>query len=298
MWTLSSIGLVKSVPFAMERQAATILGKTKASAVPSLEAEGNEVSIIVPTLNEESTIGDLLKYLDTLDPKPSRIIVVDGGSTDKTVRIAGSLGAMVLKGNVRGRASQMNYGASFAKSDYLCFLHADTLPPQDMVRIVQRVLSKPKVVVGGLRLSMEENGQPFILANINSLLKTWYIPLIWRPLSFPRGLRCIFGDQIIFCRKSDFDYVGGYRKNYPIMEDLGLCIDMHMRAMHRNGNKGRGRIEVVMGSVAKTSARRVSKWGNLRALYVYIVIGMHWHMGASPQKVQQLYDDLYTDSYR
>lgn len=59
------------------------------------------------------------------------------------------------------------------------------------------------------------------------LLQTYYLPAIARPLSFLRGLVCMFGDQTLFCRAADFRAVGGYDPELPIMEDVDLCIRLH-----------------------------------------------------------------------
>ena len=58
-------------------------------------------------------------------------------------------------------------------------------------------------------------------------MQTYYLPAIARPLSFIRGLSCLFGDQTMFCRTSDFRAVRGFNPDLPIMEDLDLCIRLH-----------------------------------------------------------------------
>ena len=84
------------------------------------------ISIIVPALNEAKSVGQTLDsvrgpaYEETVE-----LIVVDGGSEDKTQLIARAGGATVVKA-ARGRASQMNAGARIARGETLLFLHADT----------------------------------------------------------------------------------------------------------------------------------------------------------------------------
>src|SRR5438046_10741092 len=82
------------------------------------------ISVIVPTLNEESILAATLKR--ARQPGVGEIIVVDGGSTDLTRAVATSYADQVLSAP-RGRAVQMNAGAARASGDIVLFLHADTL---------------------------------------------------------------------------------------------------------------------------------------------------------------------------
>jgi glycosyltransferase involved in cell wall biosynthesis len=90
------------------------------------------ISVIIPTYNEEVHIRATLQKLWEYDEANliSEIIIVDGGSTDKTVAIAKSEGVKVIVSPKKSRAAQMNYGASFACCNLLYFLHADTFPPK------------------------------------------------------------------------------------------------------------------------------------------------------------------------
>jgi glycosyltransferase involved in cell wall biosynthesis len=90
----------------------------------------NYLSVIIPTLNEELRIAATLKQIGA----GVEIIVVDGGSTDKTREIAEQLGAKVIISPSKGRAFQMNLGAKIAKGDILLFLHGDTLLPHELSR--------------------------------------------------------------------------------------------------------------------------------------------------------------------
>ena len=84
-------------------------------------------SVIIPTLNEASTIGGLVKSL-VANPYPHKeIIVVDAGSKDGTVDIAKKEGAIVIKERgERSPANARNLGASSSSGEVLCFLDGDT----------------------------------------------------------------------------------------------------------------------------------------------------------------------------
>ncbi|KAI8476603.1 MAG: nucleotide-diphospho-sugar transferase [Monoraphidium minutum] len=206
-----------------------------ASRLPRLDTAGWRVSVIVPVLNEAKGIRETLDALQRLDPPPHEIIVVDGGSTDGTRRLARRKGVRVLAAARRGRAAQMNEGASAAAGELLAFVHADTRPPGGMVSALRAAFTDPKTLVAGFKTNIEVPGRRLHLMTAHNTHKTWGAPLFFRPLSFARGLRCLFGDQSIACRKTDFRRLGGYDERWRIMEaraawryDSQFCIDMHM----------------------------------------------------------------------
>src|SRR3954453_1356643 len=111
------------------------------------------VSIIVPTLNEESHIIANLDALRQL-PGDKEILVVDGGSIDSTISLARSRGGRVLEAS-RGRGSQIHAGALQAAGDVLWFVHADTLPPPDALNEIDKVLRDVSVVGGNFGLRFD-----------------------------------------------------------------------------------------------------------------------------------------------
>ena len=82
-----------------------------------------EISIVIPTLNEEENIENLLQQLSEID-LAKEIILVDGGSEDQTTTIAQSYADSIISSE-QGRGHQLSRGAELAKADHLLFLHAD-----------------------------------------------------------------------------------------------------------------------------------------------------------------------------
>lgn len=105
------------------------------------------LSIIVPTLNEELNIGRTLRYVSCMDPL-AEVIVVDGGSKDKTVEIARKYAHKVIdvKGKTIGGAR--NAGARKAKGEILLFLDADTIPHLEFFEKIRMICSRDHRVVG------------------------------------------------------------------------------------------------------------------------------------------------------
>ncbi|TFG04766.1 MAG: glycosyltransferase family 2 protein [Promethearchaeota archaeon] len=97
----------------------------------------HDFTIIIPTYNEERTIRTTLEGIKKQRTRASvKVVVVDGGSTDRTVEVAKQY-VPVLRSPKQGKAHQLNYAASKTKSKYLIFLDADTLLPPNYVDRIQ-----------------------------------------------------------------------------------------------------------------------------------------------------------------
>jgi glycosyltransferase involved in cell wall biosynthesis len=142
--------------------------------------------LIVPALNESRGIIACLQHLKSLKPPATEILVVDGGSTDRTRSLAAGVGGVRVLKSGRGRARQMNAGAAQAKGEVLVFVHADSRPPENLVSVVRRELSRPGVVLGGFATSIEcEDGRVLWFPTVHNFVST-YFPLFIRPLDFFR----------------------------------------------------------------------------------------------------------------
>lgn len=238
----------------------------------------SEVTIVVPVLNEAAAIPALAAHLAKLDPAPAQIIAVDGGSEDDTVTLAEAAGWTVLNCE-RGRARQINTGVEAAKAPLVCVVHADSLPPHDMVTVIRDTLADRKValasftpLIGGAKTRWVTSAHNFI--------KTWYAPLVTRPHLFLRGVRLLFGDHAMFFRREDFLSIGGCTPGDMVMEEADLCVKF----------AALGRIRMVP-RIVHTSDRRIAAWGPLKANWIYFKVGILWALGLR-DRMQRDYPDI------
>jgi len=249
----------------------------------------SQVSIVIPTLNEAASLGRTLRQLSLLNPPAKEIIIVDGGSEDETVAVAKQgcelfnedLSLQVLCCERRGRSIQMNYGASAATGDILCFLHADTWVPDDLIGLIEQTLIEPTIVCGGFISLMVGSQTTRWGISLHNYLKTYYAPLLFKPHLFFKGLRLLFGDQVMFCRRSEFWDCGGFNEALPIMEDGDLCLKLVQK----------GRICLV-NRIVQSSDRRVARWGSWKATAIYLYIGILWGIGVDATYLKQFYQEI------
>ncbi|MFE1744123.1 TIGR04283 family arsenosugar biosynthesis glycosyltransferase [Coleofasciculus sp. H7-2] len=249
----------------------------------------SRVSIIIPTLNEATCLERTLRQLSLLAPPAWEVLVVDGKSEDETVAIAQQIlpaiapssQARVLISKERGRSVQMNRGAEAATGDILCFLHADTSVPDDFVAVVEQTLADPAVAGGGFISLMAGSQTTRWGVSLHNYLKTYYAPLLFRPCLFFKGLRLLFGDQVMFCRRADFWECGGFDVALPIMEEADLCLKLVKRGRIRQVNR-----------IVQSSDRRVAKWGSLKATAIYLYIGFLWGIGVEATYLKKFYEEI------
>jgi rSAM/selenodomain-associated transferase 2 len=222
-----------------------------------------KISVIVPALNEEKTIGAALGAL--LPLAPHEIIVVDGGSEDRTAEICASFDVRVLHSD-RGRARQMNLGAAQASGDVLLFLHADSRLPRTALADISAALVDSRCPGG--RFDVELQGSHPMLKIIAALIN-----------ARSRASRVGTGDQAIFVRRQVFECLGGY-PDVPLMEDIALC-----RALKRLGGVACLRSRVV------TSARRWESDGVWRTILRMWLLKLLYLAGVPPARLKQFYAD-------
>jgi rSAM/selenodomain-associated transferase 2 len=223
-------------------------------------------SIIMPVLNEEAVLEYYLSHLvRQISHYDCELLIVDGGSTDRTFEIAQRFGIVIP--SLRGRARQMNTGAAVATGDVLLFLHADTLLPDNAFSSIDRALNAREVVAGAFRICFNCHRWPYRLVALTTNLRS-------------SKLKVFTGDQAYFVRSISFNAIDGF-PDQPLMEDLEIIT--HLRKI--------GKV-VLLPQYVTTSARRHEKIGLIRSLLFMWYLRTRYQLGTSPAKLQRMYTDV------
>lgn len=217
------------------------------------------ISVIVPVLNEEDRIGGLLKELKNSD---AEVIVSDGGSTDRTVRICRDEGVKVVSAR-QGRARQMNAGAEAAEGDLLLFLHVDTMLPARFPKLIREAV-KDGFIAGAFSFGVDGNTRSMRFIEWAANFRAW-------------RLGVVLGDQGIFVEREMFIRVGGF-PDQPVMEDYELW-----RRLKQLGGT------VILPVRAVTSARRWVEYGTWRTTLVNQAVTWMYVLGVSPERLARWY---------
>lgn len=181
-----------------------------------------KVSIIIPTYNEAENMEAIIPYLFSIPEKNLlEIIVSDAGSTDNTIEISKTCGALTIVSPIKGRAGQMNCATQFATGDILYFVHADSRPPLSFYTDIEAALKKG-YNCGCYRSQFDSKS---LLLKVNAFFTRFNV------------LFCRGGDQTIFVTKDLFESVGAYKNEMLIMEDYDFLERIRRHGKFKLFNK-------------------------------------------------------------
>lgn len=197
------------------------------------------ISLVIPAWNEERFLPRLLDSVEEArrcyrgGSGRIEVVVADNDSTDRTAEIARSRGCRVAPVQKRCIAASRNGGAAVARGELLAFCDADFRIHPETFNFIDDAMSRRGVVGGATGLTMERWSPGIVLC--------WYLvlPPLWL-MSLDGG--------VWFCRKSDFDAIGGYNETVRVGEDVRLLV-----ALKRLGRGRRPRERLL----TRFSARRL-----------------------------------------
>ncbi len=221
------------------------------------------ISVIIPTFNEEGYISSLVRHLQQYNTgQLTEILVIDGGSSDQTVQNAQQAGARVLRSPKKGRAIQMNTGARHASGDILYFVHADVLPPstylQDIIEAVEKGYP-----IGCCRTQFDSQK---LMLKINGYCSRF------------DGLMCRGGDQTLFVTKTLFEHLDGYDEYYSVMEEYDFIRRARLQAKFK-----------IVSSQASVSARKYDSNSYFKVNLANLIVFTMFRLGYPPDTLRRAY---------
>ena len=223
------------------------------------------ISIIIPVLNEEEKLANLLQELKQIEDLISfEIIVVDGGSQDQTVAIASKFAA-VYQLKQANRGAQLKLGAEKSSGDVLWFLHSDSklADYRQGLRQIQDSLKDPRYSAGYFQLVFDSQDFFYRYLAKTSNLRARFLGLI-------------FGDQGLFTTREQYEKTGGFEE-IPLMEDWRFS-----RKLWKQGKFYQLPITIT------TSSRRFRK-GKIRTHLKMHKIKLLYLLGVPPEKLVRRY---------
>ena len=238
------------------------------------------LSLVIPAYNEAAL---LPRLLDTVDLARQRfaggaetieVIVADNGSTDGTAAIAANRGCRVVSVTKRMIGAARNGGAALATAPIVCFVDADMQIHAETFNAVETALADPRIVGGASRVTMERWSLGIAYA---------YASLV--PLAWATG----FDTGVVFCRRADFQSIGGYDEDRHFAEDVDFLVKLR-----RLGRARGARLTRLRGVRAIASVRKFDRYGDWHYFWMMprLVLGT-FSAGASnhPMARRYWYDD-------
>jgi len=242
------------------------------------------VSLVVPAYNE----ADLLpRLLDTVDAARRRFhggeekietIVADNASTDATAAIAEDRGCRVVPVAQRCIGAVRNGGAAVARGSLLAFVDADIRIHPETFNAIESAMASGVIAAGATGVELER--WSLGIAATYAL----FMPFVWITR---------MDTGVVFCRRRDFEAIGGYDENLLFGEDVRLLVDL------RRLGRPRGRRLIRLRSVkAVASMRKFDRWGDWHyfSLVPKLALELLRRRGGPSELVRRYWYDARSDS--
>jgi len=215
-------------------------------------------SVVIPAFNEESYLPRLLNTVDRAreryagDPGSIEVIVADNGSTDATAKIAANRGCLVVAVEKRVIGAARNGGARVARGEILAFVDADTQIHPETFNEIDLVLTNTQVIGGatGIRFERSSIGIKLTFAMLVVVGNLVRLAIGERPTTN-------VDTGVVFCRRRDFEEIGGYSEERLFAEDAQFLLDLS-----RLGRRRSQRFATRMNARAIFSTRKFDRYGD------------------------------------
>jgi len=222
------------------------------------------LSIIIPVHQEEENLKVLIPYLlDFSSNKPEIIVVASNSNKDNSSLICKDYNVVFVKSKKKGRAIQMNEGASYASTSNLMFLHADVRPPRNYDQEILKALVDGKDM-GFFSYTFDPTNK-------------W----LDRNAKYTKddGLFAGGGDQIHFMTKYCFQQLNGYNERYVIMEDFDFIRRLRRKKMNY----------LIIDKPATVSSRKYQKNSYLKVNLVNLIAFLAFVLRVKPTGIKWFY---------
>jgi rSAM/selenodomain-associated transferase 2 len=221
------------------------------------------ISVVIPSLNEETRIGSVVDQLAADASAPYEIVISDGGSTDGTIAIARDRNIRIVS-SAPGRGHQIASGVAAAAGDIFWFVHADSEIAQCSLAAIRRAIDKDGKTGGNFRLEFDGSDA---FADWLTGFYAWFRR---------RGL--YYGDSGVFVRRDVYDSIGGILP-MALMEDYDFT-----RRMERFGGTC-----CIDGPVLVTSSRKFHGRKPVGIVLGWLKIHTLYRLGVSPDRLARMY---------
>jgi len=204
-------------------------------------------SLIIPAYNEERLLPRLLDSVDAAiaaygAPAAIEVIVADNRSSDGTAQLAARRGCRVATVDKRVIAAVRNGGAALARGEILCFIDADSQVHAQTFHAIDAALASGRCVGGATGVRLERVSPGIVLAFASMMIMV---------------LLTGMDTGVVFCRKADFEALGGYDEQRLVAEDVAF-----LWALRKLGKTRRQRLFRVTRAKAIASTRKFDEFGD------------------------------------
>lgn len=225
-------------------------------------------SVIIPAYNEAQYLPRLLDSIEVArsnysgGPAAIEVIVADNDSNDRTAEVAAAHGARVVTVKKRRIAAARNGGGHAARGEIVCFIDGDSAVHPQTFDAIDQAIKSGRYVAGSTGLTLERKSL--------GLLVTYCLaaPMVWMT-----GMDA----GVIFCRREDFEAVGGYDQGRFYAEDL-----LFLMALRRLGKNRGQRLTRLTQVKALGCTRKFDQFGDwhyfgMLGHVIKALVTWNWH---------------------